>query len=107
MHRFQVYLLSLLCGATSLTAGQIYGTLRDGSGKGLPNIPIVIVSPTKATYEGKTGPDGSYQIFVKENGRCEFQVNTGGKAPATANVFSYADPAKYEFELVGGVLKGK
>jgi hypothetical protein len=81
--------------------------LRDGGGKGLAGIPIVIVSPAKVAYEGKTGPDGSYQIFVKETGRCEFRANVGGKAPATANVFSYADPAKYEFEVVGGGLKVK
>ena len=63
--------------------------------------------PAKTSYEGKTGPDGSYQIFVKETGKCEFQVHSGGKTQATANVFSYADPAKYEFELVGGTLKAK
>jgi len=81
--------------------------LRDASGKGIAGVQIVIVSPAKTSYEGKTGPDGSYQIFVKETGRCEFQVLSGGKAQATANVFSYADPAKYEFELAGGVLKAK
>jgi hypothetical protein len=107
MQRFLFCLLCVLCGSPILTAGQVYGTLRDASGKVLAGIQIVIVSPAKTTYEGKTGPDGSYQIFVKETGRCEFQAHYGGKAPATANVFSYADPAKYEFELVGGNLKGK
>lgn len=107
MLRFLQCVLCVLCGSPILTAGQVYGTLRDGGGKALAGIPIVIVSPTKVTYEGKTGPDGSYQIFVKETGRCEFRANVGGKAPATANVFSYAEPAKYEFEVVGGSLKVK
>jgi hypothetical protein len=107
MRRFWLCLLGIVCGPPILAAGQIYGTLRDANGKGLAGIQIVIVSPAKNSYEGKTGPDGSYQIFVKETGRCEFQAHVEGKAPATTSVFSYADPAKYEFELVGGNLKAK
>jgi Carboxypeptidase regulatory-like domain len=107
MRRFWLCVLGVVCGCPILTAGQIYGTVRDANGKGMAGVQIVIVSPAKTTYEGKTGPDGSYQIFVKENGRCEFQARLEGKAPATASVFSYADPSKYEFELVGGNLKAK
>lgn len=90
-----------------LSAGQIYGTLRDASGKGVPGVSITIVSSAKTTYEAKTGADGSYQVFVKETGRCEFHADLGGKQPATANVFSYAEPAKYEFDVSGGSLKVK
>ena len=107
MRCYWLCLLGTVCASPILTAGQVYGTLRDANGKGIAGIQIVIVSPAKTSYEGKTGPDGSYQIFVKETGRCEFQVHSGGKAPATASVFSYADPAKYEFEFVGGNLKAK
>lgn len=98
---------SLVCGFPALTAGQVYGTLRDANGKGIGGIKIVIVSPAKVSYEGQTSPDGSYQIFVKEAGRCEFQAHFTGKSPATASVFSYADPAKYDFELSDGNLKAK
>ncbi len=107
MLRFWLCLSGLVCGLSIANAGQVYGTLRDASGKGVPGIAITIVSPTKAAYAGKTGADGSFQIFVKENGKCEFQAELGGKAPATASVFSYADPAKYEFEVTGGSLKVK
>lgn len=107
MRRLWLCLLSVVSGSSILTAGQVYGTLRDASGKGVAGIAIVIVSPAKTTYEGKTGADGSYQIFVKETGKCEFQAQLGGKEPATASVFSYADPAKYEFEVTGGTLKAK
>jgi len=99
--------LSIVCGFPALTAGQVYGTLRNANGKGIGGIKIVIVSPAKVAYEGQTSPDGSYQIFVKEAGRCEFQAHSAGKAPATASVFSYADPAKYDFELSDGNLKAK
>jgi len=98
--------LSVVCGLPALTAGQVYGTLRDANGKGIGGVKIVIVSPAKVSYEGQTSPDGSYQIFVKEAGRCEFQAQFAGKA-STASVFSYADPAKYDFELTDGSLKAK
>ena len=107
MRRYWLCLLTIACASQILIAGQVYGTLRDTNGKGIAGIQIVIVSPAKVSYEGKTGGDGSYQIFVKETGRCEFQAHVGGKPPATANVFSYADPAKYEFELDSGNLKAK
>jgi hypothetical protein len=107
MRCFRLSFLFVLCGSPILMAGQVYGTLRDGGGKGLAGVPIVIISAAKVSYEGKTGADGSYQIFVKETGRCEFRADLGGKAPATANVFSYAEPAKYEFEVASGSLKVK
>ncbi|MEO8099370.1 MAG: carboxypeptidase-like regulatory domain-containing protein [Acidobacteriota bacterium] len=107
MRHLWLSFLFILCGSPILTAGQVYGALRDASGKGMPGIQIIIISPAKTPYEVKTGADGSYQVFVKETGKCEFQAHYGGKAPATANVFSYADPAKYEFELAGGTLKAK
>jgi hypothetical protein len=106
MRRLLLGLAAMSSVSSTLFAGQVYGTLRDANGKGLAGIAITIVSPAKTTYEGKTGADGSYQIFVKETGKCEFQAKTGN-APATANVFSYAEPAKYEFALVDGKLKVK
>jgi hypothetical protein len=100
-------LLAILGCSQLLTAGQVYGTLRDTAGKAVAGVAITIVAPNKAQYEGKTAADGSYQIFVKETGKCELHANLGGKAPATANVFSYADPSKYDFEVTGGNLKAK
>ncbi len=107
MQRIWPSLFCLLCGTSVLTAGQVYGTVRDAGGKALAGVQIVIVSPAKASYEGKTGPDGSYQIFVKETGKCELRIDSGAKAPATASVFSYAEPSKYDFELAAGSLKAK
>ena len=103
-----VALLLVSC-SHALIAGQIYGTVRDAAGKAVAGANIKIVSPLKTPYHGKTGADGSYQIFVKEAGRCEFQIDYGAKAPANANIFSYADPAKYEFVLdrASGALKAK
>ncbi len=102
----RMFSIGVLAAALA-SAGQVYGTLRDANGKGMAGISITIVAPNKASYEGKTAADGSYQIFVKETGRCELQAKLGGNTPATANVFSYAEPAKYEFQVVGGVLKVK
>ncbi len=107
MRHIGLSFLIALGGSQLLTAGQVYGTLRDGSGKGMAGVDITIVSSAKVSYTGKTAADGTYQIFVKENGKCELQANVGGKGPATVSVFSYAEPAKYEFEVVGGNLKVK
>lgn len=107
MRCLRLCLLGVVWGAPILTAGQVYGTLRDANGKGIAGVQIVITSPAKTPYEGKTGPDGSYQIFVKETGRCELQARVEGKGPARASVFSYAEPAKYDFELLDGTLKAK
>ncbi len=107
MQRSRLMFVGLICASSSAFAGQVYGTLRDASGKAMAGVQIVIVSPSKALYEGKTGADGAYQIFVKENGKCELRANLGGKAPALVSVFSYAEPAKYDFEASGGNLKVK
>ena len=104
---FKTILLSLTILAARASAGQVYGTLRDSSGKALANVAITIVSPAKTSYEAKTQADGSYMVFVKENGKCELRAQLGGSAPATASVFSYAEPAKYDFEVSGGALKVK
>ncbi len=99
--------LSLLVFSAALYGGQVYGTIRDAAGKPMAGVAIKIVSPTKAAYDAKTGADGAYRVFVTETGKCEFQAMLGGKAPATATVFSYAEPTKYDFEAAGGNLKVK
>ena len=99
--------LSLLVCSAGAYAGQVYGTIRDAAGKPMPGIAIKIVSPTKAAYDTKTGADGAYRVFVTETGKCEFQAMLGGKGPATATVFSYAEPTKFDFEVAGGNLKAK
>lgn len=99
--------LSLLVCSVAAFGGQVYGTIRDASGKPVAGVAIKVVSPTKATYDAKTGADGAYRVFVNETGKCEFQAMLGGKAPATATVFSYAEPTKFDFEVSGDSIKVK
>ena len=93
-------LLFVLYGSAVLNAGQVYGTIRE-NGKGVAGLAISIVSEAKVPYEVMTGPDGSFQVFVKEAGKCEFKVTYGTNKVAPGSVFSYATPAKYDFDLVG------
>jgi len=93
-------LLFVLYGSAALNAGQVYGTIRE-NGKGVAGLAISIVSEAKVPYEAMTGPDGSFQVFVKEAGKCEFKVTYGSNKVAPGSVFSYATPAKYDFDLVG------
>jgi hypothetical protein len=83
--------------------GQVYGTLRDATGKPLAGAAITITSSAKTTYEAKSGADGRYQVFVKENGRCEVRLKTG----EATHVFSYDEPAKYDLDVAAGKLKAK
>jgi hypothetical protein len=61
---------------------------------------IEIAPQGKNAYVATTGPDGSYRIFVKENGRCEFRATYSGKGVTPATVFSYATAVKYDFDIV-------
>jgi hypothetical protein len=86
------------------------GSVSGGGGAGYVAYELLRIRSGRQSFErpAELGSlHGSYQIFVKENGKCELRANVGGKAPAVANVFSYAEPAKYEFEVVAGNLKVK
>ena len=91
--------LFVLYASSALYAGQIYGTLRE-NGRGVAGVRVEIIPQGKGPYVATTGADGSYRIFVKETGRCEFRVVYRGSSVPAANVFSYATPVKYDFDLV-------
>jgi hypothetical protein len=77
-------------------AGNIYGSLWLG-GKPVPKAEVVISCPGR--HSAQTDGDGSYQVFVPEKGRCNFQVTYGGKSGVT-DVASYDNPIKYDFDLL-------
>jgi hypothetical protein len=84
-------------------AGHMYGTLRKGntlvSGAGLK----ITCGANPRPYLARTDGEGTYRIRVAENGRCMLEVSLDGLS-GRAEVFSYNDPVKYDFELI---LQGK
>ena len=94
--------LTFLCLAFSVLitvpaqAGNIYGSLWiDGKPAAGAQIQIRCASPHPAQTDG----NGSYSVFVPENGRCTFHVDYQGRAVETP-VASYGNPVKYDFDLV-------
>ena|SRR5438552_3516069 len=77
-------------------AGNIYGSLWvDGH----PAQGAQIQIHCNAGHTVQTDKDGAYSVFVPENGRCNFHVDFEGHSGETP-VASYANPVKYDFELV-------
>lgn len=97
MKRLFVWFACMLVAAIALQAGPIYGTLRL-NGRGI-NARIDIVPAGGRPIAIGTGPDGSYHATVPVNGRCQFRVTYENISVAT-DIFSYADPIKYDFDLI-------
>ena len=80
-----------------LSAGQIYGSLTAG-GRAIPRAGITI-NCGGAVTAGATADDGSYRMNVPQQGRCTFEL-PGYQGRPSAGVFSYPNPAQYDFDLV-------
>jgi len=78
-------------------AGQMYGSVSEG-GKGVGGAGIEIDCAGKKT-PGETASDGSYRVTVPQEGRCTFTVIIQERR-ASIVVFSYPNPAQYDFEVV-------
>jgi hypothetical protein len=81
----------------ALAAGQVYGTVTAG-GKPVNRVSVTIRCGGAVT-SGTTVDDGSYRINVPQQGRCTLEL-TGFQGGPSAEVFSYANPARYDFDLV-------
>src|SRR5262245_66390039 len=89
-------ILGTILLAEWLTAGQIFGSVTSG-GRPVPRAAIVIDCRGEGAG-GATAGDGSYRIPVSQQGRCILRLKD--YAGAEAVVFSYPNPAQYDFELV-------
>ena len=88
----------IICGlisAVSVSAGQLYGSLKEN---GRPvNVAFEIRCPGQS-YRGQTDGNGAYAINAVK-GRCSLVVYYQGQSP-TADIFSYDNPVRYDFDLV-------
>ena len=86
----------LVCFPVPAHAGNIYGSLWiDGRPAQGAQIQIRCTAP----HPAQTDSNGSYSVFVPENGRCVFHVDFGGHSGETA-IASYGNPIKYDFDLI-------
>jgi hypothetical protein len=89
--------LALLLSVSPVLAGEVYGTITDGSK------PVAAGVKVEITVSGKvytTGTDkfGSYRIVVKEKGRCTLTVHVNEQSPSS-NLFSYDKSTRYDWIL--------
>lgn len=92
-----LYIGTLLFFPSLLYAGQIYGSVSRGN-RAVGGAAIEIDCGGVKT-PGATGPDGSYRIQVSQQGQCILKL-VGYAGPASAKVYSYPNPSRYDFELV-------
>ncbi len=102
MRSLGMAVLALLFCASCVLAGELYGTITDGTkpvGAGVK----VDVKASGTVYTAETDKFGSYRIFVKEKGKCILTVYLK-EHTAAVELFSYDKSTRYDWicEMQGG-----
>jgi hypothetical protein len=91
-------LLALLLSASSLVAGEVFGTITDGNKPVAAGVKVELAISGKA-YSAETDKFGSYRIVVKEKGKCVLTVRLREQLPSV-ELFSYDKSTRYDWILV-------
>jgi hypothetical protein len=87
-------MLLILLPVASL-AGTIYGSIQvDGH----PANATIEITLGGKKYSGRTDENGAYHIYVDREGPCRLVLASWEGQPG-ADITSYGDPARYDFEL--------
>jgi hypothetical protein len=92
-----IVLVALLLSASSLLAGEVYGTIAD-AGKPVAAGVKVEIAVSGKVYTAETDKFGSYRIVVKEKGKCTLTVRLKEQSPST-ELFSYDRSTRYDWIL--------
>lgn len=91
--------------SVSVSAGQIYGTLKE-DGRPVPENLEIEVNCNGQQTKGRTDSYGAYSLKVG-NGKCEFKLyykgwkgQNGEYQFPTVVIYSSNNPLRYDFELV-------
>lgn len=85
-----------MCFPHTLWAGEIFGTLLEKD-QPIANANIELTIEGK-NYSAKTDAEGSYRIFVPENGRATVSVDVQGKK-AAMDLFSSERSVRYDLKI--------
>ncbi len=97
MRRLVLWAL-LLFGVPALaTAGEIYGTIKEG-GKAVRDGLKVTLTCGGKTVSGDTDKFGGYRLFAGDEGKCTLTLKIGDETPSVA-VESFEDSARYNLIL--------
>jgi hypothetical protein len=102
--------VALALAASSVLAGEIYGTLTEGGKSVGAGVEVAARCGERDYPAMKTDKAGAYRVVVEEKGKCTLTVHHKGQA-ATIEVASYAEGVQVDLvlELQNGkyVLKRK
>ena len=83
----------------SATAGEIYGSLREGATpRAGVQYQVFDAANRAASARAQTASNGSFHVTLSGNGRYRLIVYVGGSP--SADIVSSANPAQYDFELI-------
>ncbi len=94
---FIPFFILFLLFFSSMLAGEIYGTLREGGKAVSKGIKVEIVTPKKS-YTTLTDTYGSYRLYVLEKGKCTFKVYYKNQTPSF-DLYSYDKSTRYDMSL--------
>jgi hypothetical protein len=80
-------------------AAQIYGSVFEG-GNGLSGQVVRVVCDSGDRDEKQTDGHGAYRLFVQRTGKCTLSLP--GKGGASAAIYSFDEPVRFNFDVVGG-----
>src|SRR4051812_35378014 len=67
--------------ASLAIAGNVYGSITEG-GKGVPQGVKLEVTCGANKYNGETDANGTFKLFVKDQGKCALKVSYQGQSPS-------------------------
>jgi hypothetical protein len=90
-------MIVLLLSASAALAGEVYGTITDGTKPIAAGVKVEVAVSGKV-YAGEIDKFGSYRVVVKEKGKCIFTVRVGDQSPSVELV-SYDKSTRYDWIL--------
>jgi len=87
-------LLALVGSPINAHAAQIYGKVNKGG------VLIRVQCKSGDSAETRADGQGSYQVFIAKTGPCTLILPEQGGAQAT--VYSYGQPARFDFDVIPG-----
>jgi hypothetical protein len=85
--------LLLLAAPSLATAGEIYGTIKEGGAPVKEGLKVEVTCGAE-TVATASDAHGAYRLFAKEEGKCTLILRVGDEAPAIT-IHSYDDSARY------------
>ena len=89
--------LALVLSASTVLAGEVFGTITDGK-KPIAEGTKVEISVSGKSYAAETDRFGSYRIVVKEKGKGTLTVRLKDQSPSV-EFYSYDKSTRYDWVL--------